>query len=105
MVITDIEKIAKIHCGLPENLVVDAEERYYRNLLKYDGFIAGFIAGYGKNCIEFTEWLNDNQWRKRVSTHPNKKGQYWSDLHCEYKKIEDLYNEFINIKTPPTDLM
>jgi hypothetical protein len=100
MEIKEIEQIAKIHYGLPADLVIDAEERYYRNLLEYDGFIAGFKVGYGKKCIEFSEWLNDNQWRKRVNTHPNKVGQYYSDLHCEYKKIEDLYNEFINPPLP-----
>jgi len=44
--------------------------------------------------IMFAEWLSENEWVKRTVTHPNKEGQYYSDKHCEYKSIEELFNTF-----------
>ena len=45
-------------------------------------------------AVNFAEWLSKNKWIKREFTHPNKVGMYWSDIHCEYKTIEDLYEMF-----------
>ncbi len=47
-----------------------------------------------RECIEFAEWLSKNEWIKREHTHPNKVGKYYSNLHCEYKSIEELYEIF-----------
>jgi len=44
--------------------------------------------------IEFAEWLSKNEWVKRDKTHPNKVGQYWSHIHCEYEMIVDLFEIF-----------
>jgi hypothetical protein len=46
-------------------------------------------------AINFAEWLSANDWRKRLATHPNKVGLYWSDTFCEYKSIEELCDLFI----------
>ena len=45
-------------------------------------------------AIEFAEYLSLNHWVKREKTHPNYVGKYWSDLHCKYKTIEELYTMF-----------
>ncbi len=45
-------------------------------------------------AIDFAEWLSKNQWVKREKTHPNKVGQYWSHVHCEYKTIDELFEMF-----------
>ena len=47
------------------------------------------------DAIKFAEWLSKNEWQKKIHTHPNKVGKYYSDIHCEYKSIEDLYSIFI----------
>ena len=44
--------------------------------------------------ILFAEWLSENEWAKRTATHPNKVGQYYSHKNCEYKTIEQLFEEF-----------
>lgn len=37
----EIEKEARKHCNIKLDLIIDEEERYYKNFQKYDGFIAG----------------------------------------------------------------
>jgi len=39
----EIERLAKQLCNIPIDLVIDKEERYYKNLEKYDGIIQGYI--------------------------------------------------------------
>ena len=50
--------------------------------------------------IHFAEWLSENEWvkRKEHQTHPNKVGQYYSHIHCEYKTIEELFDIYITEK-------
>ena len=38
----EIEQLAKQLCNIPIDLVIDEEERYYKNLEKYDGIIQGY---------------------------------------------------------------
>ena len=38
----EIERLAKQLCNIPIDLVIDEEERYYKNLEKYDGIIQGY---------------------------------------------------------------
>jgi hypothetical protein len=38
----EIEALAKTSCNMPINLVIDEEERYYRNFEKFDGFVEGY---------------------------------------------------------------
>ena len=38
----EIEQLAKQLCNIPIDLVIDEEERYYKNLQKYDGIILGY---------------------------------------------------------------
>lgn len=47
--------------------------------------------------IQFAEWLSENGWQKRTATHPNKLGQYYSHIYCEYKTIEQLFDMFSGI--------
>lgn len=36
------EFLARNFCNIKQDLVIDDEERYYKDFQKYDGFIAGF---------------------------------------------------------------
>ena len=36
-----VEEAARKHCNIKQDLVIDAEERYYKDFKKYDGFKAG----------------------------------------------------------------
>ena len=38
----EIEQLAKELCNIPIGLVIDEEERYYKNFQKYDGIILGY---------------------------------------------------------------
>lgn len=38
----EIEQLAKQLCNIPIDLVIDEEERYYKNFQKYDGIILGY---------------------------------------------------------------
>jgi hypothetical protein len=39
----EIEQLAKQLCNIPIDLVINEEERYYKNFQKYDGIIQGYI--------------------------------------------------------------
>ena len=41
----EIEQLAKQLCNIPIDLVINEEERYYKNFQKYDGIILGYIQG------------------------------------------------------------
>lgn len=89
-------KIRTLH-KCPDN------EDYYYGLFeadKLDSFVLHIqnIRMYqeSQEAILFAEWLSENEWVKRTATHPNKVGQYYSHKHCEYKKIEDLFELFTN---------
>lgn len=45
-------------------------------------------------AVNFAEWLSKNQWVKRLKTHPKHVGKYWSNIYCEYKTINELYEMF-----------
>lgn len=45
-------------------------------------------------AIRFAEWLSKNEWVKKNYTHPNKVGKYFSNIHCEYKSIDELFKVF-----------
>lgn len=38
----EIEQLAKQLCNIPIDLVINEEERYYKNFQKYDGIIQGY---------------------------------------------------------------
>ena len=44
--------------------------------------------------IQFAEWLSEHGWAKRMHTHPNSVGKYYSHIHAEYKTIEELFDIF-----------
>ena len=45
-------------------------------------------------AVSFADWLSKNEWVKREKTHPKNVGKYWSNIHCEYKTINELYEMF-----------
>ena len=51
----EIERLAKQLCNIPIDLVIDEEERYYKNLEKYDGIIQGYTQCQEDNKPFFTE--------------------------------------------------
>ena len=38
----EIEVLAKRHCNIKEDLIIDEEERYYKDFQKYDGYVEGY---------------------------------------------------------------
>jgi hypothetical protein len=38
----EIEQLAKQLCNIPIDLVIDEEERYYKNFQKFDGIVLGY---------------------------------------------------------------
>jgi hypothetical protein len=38
----EIEKLARQHCNIKEDLIIDEEERYYKDFQKYDGYVEGY---------------------------------------------------------------
>ena len=52
-----------------------------------------------KSEILFAEWMADNEWVKRMKTHPSKVGMYYSHIHCEYKSIYELFEMYNNQKS------
>jgi len=46
-------------------------------------------------AVNFAEWLSKNEWVKRDKTHPKYVGKYWSNISCNYKSIDELYDLFI----------
>ena len=51
----EIEQLAKQLCNIPIDLVLDKEERYYRNLKKYDGIVQGYTQCQEDMAIEIAE--------------------------------------------------
>lgn len=63
----EIEQLAKQLCNIPIDLVIDEEERYYKNFQKYDGIILGYTQcqeDMTDNAIRFAEWINKNDYEK-----------------------------------------
>ena len=61
----EIEQLAKQLCNIPIDLVIDEEERYYKNLQKYDGIILGYTQCQEDTAAKFTqlkEAINKHTW-------------------------------------------
>jgi hypothetical protein len=57
----EIEQLAKQLCNIPIDLVIDEEERYYKNFQKYDGIIQGYTQCQNDTkqiLIDFIKWSN-----------------------------------------------
>jgi len=80
----EIEQLAKQLCNIPIDLVIDEEERYYKNLQKYDGIILGYTqcqedmadkkytkaqmkACFYHNCIDNAKVIFDDYLKKYVT--------------------------------------
>ena len=50
-----IEDAAREHCNIKKDLIIDEEERYYKDFQKYDGFKAG--AEFAQRWIPVEEEL------------------------------------------------
>ena len=50
-----IEDAAREHCNIKKDLIIDEEERYYKDFQKYDGFKAG--AEFAQRWISVEEEL------------------------------------------------
>jgi hypothetical protein len=51
----EIEQLAKQLCNIPIDLVIDEEERYYKNFQKYDGIILGYTQCQ-EDMAKLSEW-------------------------------------------------
>ena len=61
----EIEQLAKQLCNIPIDLVLDKEERYYRNLKKYDGIVQGYTQCQEDTANKLTqlkEAIKKNTW-------------------------------------------
>ena len=48
-----IEEKAREHCNISKGLIIDEDERYYRDFQKYDGFKAGMEEYFKTNGLEW----------------------------------------------------
>jgi ABC-type phosphate transport system auxiliary subunit len=63
-------------------------------LIASKGDLESEIESLKKEVREFAEWKEDNNWVKRIHTHPKNVGKYWSDIHCEYKTFDELHKMY-----------
>lgn len=77
----------------------DVEVKSFTGEVLFKHAFFGNSEKYETTPINFAEWLSENEWRKKNHTHPKNIGKYWSDLFCEYKTIDELFNLFKEKKT------
>ena len=95
----EIEQLAKQLCNIPIDLVIDEEERYYKNLEKYDGIIQGYTQSQEDMANEYREskfreakavieafikgytYQEDNDWTKGCECESSI-GQTWCCNQC-----------------------
>lgn len=92
----EIEQLAKKLCNIPIDLVIDEEERYYKNFQKYDGVVLGYNQCQEDMTIEITN--NNREWAKQcgeiskeLKNISTKNGITWSDEDM-LKIAEYAYN-------------
>lgn len=81
----EIEQLAKQLCNIPIDLVIDEEERYYKNLEKYDGI----IQGYTQCQQDMTEFIRAEICRAFI--HGQGNGQMM-EVGLERDEIDDYIN-------------
>lgn len=79
-----------------EGVELQNESKYYTGKLQAFYYIKSKLSQQPPttgevDAVKFAEWISDNAWFRRLTTHPKHIGKYWSDIHCEYKTIEQLY--------------
>ena len=70
-------------------------ETYRLGLVKKEDKMETILDAVKMVAVNFAEWLSKNEWKKKAKTRPKHIGKYWSDIHCEYKTINDLYEMFL----------
>ena len=92
----EIENLAKQLCNIPIDLVINEEERYYKNFQKYDGIIQGYTQCQedmaDKKYTEEDMMIIRN---KLVSTLPTYDISAWDMLQSVSKYIK-WFDEYIN---------
>jgi hypothetical protein len=91
----EIEQLAKQLCNIPIDLVIDEEERYYKNLDKYDGIIQGYTQCQ-KDMLKILQ-----EEIKKAFMHGQVNAQMM-EIGLERNEVEDYTNSrmlsFTNIK-------
>ena len=62
-----IEEAARSHCNIKQDLIIDEEERYYKDFKKYDGFNAGVdftLKEVEPFTCEFAEWIELSDYKR-----------------------------------------
>ena len=77
----EIEQLAKQLCNIPIDLVINEEERYYKNFQKYDGIIQGYTQ-----CQE--DMFKDQTVTRFEVIDEN--GRAYTDYYC---KVELSYQD------------
>ena len=92
----EIEQLAKQLCNIPIDLVINEEERYYKNFQKYDGIIQGYIQCQedmaDKKYTEEDMMIIRN---KLVSILPTGDISAWDMIQSVSKYIK-WFDEYIN---------
>ena len=88
----EIEMLAKQLCNIPIDLVIDEEERYYKNLDKYDGIIQGYTQCQQDNADNFLSLIEEY----REKELPNRNIAY--HYEAEISSGLNLLIEFIKNK-------
>ena len=86
----EIERLAKQLCNIPIDLVIDEEERYYKNLEKYDGIIQGYTQCQKDNADKkYTE----EDLRKAISKAKRNWIGYPANNSLEDAEVNFLYTD------------
>ena len=83
----EIEQLAKQLCNIPIDLVIDEEERYYKNLQKYDGIILGYSQCQEDMQKDVEYWQGESDhWYQQAMEMANKYNNSLMIVVLEYTK-------------------
>ena len=74
----EIEQLAKQLCNIPIDLVIDEEERYYKNFQKYDGIIQGYTQCQEDNEVEMDRL-------KKIMIESSNQAMTWEEKYWQLK--------------------
>lgn len=89
----EIEQLAKKLCNIPVDLVIDEEERYYKNFQKYDGVVLGYTQ-----CQEdmADKKYTEEDLRQAIEKAIYLKGGFDKEGFSFYKDDNEIKEDIIN---------
>jgi hypothetical protein len=70
------------------------EKQVLQGEISYSRMVEIINEKMESDAVEFAEWIAKHEFVKRTLTHPKNVGKWWSNVYCEYKTIEEVYNLF-----------